>query len=111
MRLALVCVGKLKAGPERLLFDRYFKRLADGAAGIPGFRLAHPVEANGVFGVLRREQVSVLQRDWNFHVWADEGGEECVVRWMTAFDTPPEDVDAFVAAIRATAPLPSEPGR
>ena len=33
MRLALVCVGKLKAGPERLLFDRYFKRLADGARG------------------------------------------------------------------------------
>ena len=33
MRLALVCVGKLKAGPERLLFDRYFKRLSDGARG------------------------------------------------------------------------------
>ena len=33
MRLALVCVGKLKAGPERLLFDRYFKRLTDGARG------------------------------------------------------------------------------
>jgi 23S rRNA (pseudouridine1915-N3)-methyltransferase len=33
MRLALVCVGKLKAGPERLLFDRYFKRLAEGARG------------------------------------------------------------------------------
>ena len=33
MRLALVCVGKLKAGPERLLFDRYFKRLTEGARG------------------------------------------------------------------------------
>ena len=33
MRLALVCVGKLKAGPERLLFDRYMKRLAEGARG------------------------------------------------------------------------------
>jgi 23S rRNA (pseudouridine1915-N3)-methyltransferase len=33
MRLALVCVGKLKAGPERLLFDRYLKRLAEGARG------------------------------------------------------------------------------
>jgi 23S rRNA (pseudouridine1915-N3)-methyltransferase len=31
MRLALVCVGKLKAGPERLLFDRYFKRLTESA--------------------------------------------------------------------------------
>ena len=37
MRLALVCVGKLKAGPERLLFDRYFKRMTEGArgAGLP----------------------------------------------------------------------------
>src|SRR5580700_2731107 len=33
MRLALVCVGKLKAGPERLLFDRYFERLAQSARG------------------------------------------------------------------------------
>jgi 23S rRNA (pseudouridine1915-N3)-methyltransferase len=33
MRLALVCVGKLKAGPERLLFDRYFRRLKEGARG------------------------------------------------------------------------------
>jgi 23S rRNA (pseudouridine1915-N3)-methyltransferase len=33
MRLALVCVGKLKAGPERLMFDRYLKRLKEGARG------------------------------------------------------------------------------
>jgi 23S rRNA (pseudouridine1915-N3)-methyltransferase len=41
MRLALVCVGKLKAGPERLLFDRYFKRLTEGArgAGLVGVEL------------------------------------------------------------------------
>ena len=29
MRLLLIGVGRLKAGPERELFDRYFKRLAD----------------------------------------------------------------------------------
>jgi 23S rRNA (pseudouridine1915-N3)-methyltransferase len=29
----VVCIGKLKAGPERLMFDRYFKRLAEGARG------------------------------------------------------------------------------
>jgi 23S rRNA (pseudouridine1915-N3)-methyltransferase len=33
VRLALVCVGKLKVGPERLLFDRYFERLEEGARG------------------------------------------------------------------------------
>jgi 23S rRNA (pseudouridine1915-N3)-methyltransferase len=41
VRLALVCVGKLKAGPERLLFERYFKRLTEGArsAGLAGVDL------------------------------------------------------------------------
>ncbi len=29
MRLALIGVGRLKSGPERELFDRYFKRLGD----------------------------------------------------------------------------------
>jgi 23S rRNA (pseudouridine1915-N3)-methyltransferase len=34
MRIALICVGRLKAGPERELFDRYFKRLSEGARGV-----------------------------------------------------------------------------
>jgi 23S rRNA (pseudouridine1915-N3)-methyltransferase len=34
VRLVVVCIGKLKAGPERLMFDRYFKRLAEGARGV-----------------------------------------------------------------------------
>ncbi len=34
MRLALVCVGRLKAGPERELFDRYFKRTSESARGV-----------------------------------------------------------------------------
>ncbi|MGD1016009.1 MAG: 23S rRNA (pseudouridine(1915)-N(3))-methyltransferase RlmH [Roseiarcus sp.] len=41
MRLALIGVGRLKSGPERELFDRYFKRLADLARsqGISGVDL------------------------------------------------------------------------
>jgi threonine aldolase len=78
------------------------RRLADG---VPGLRLAHPVQANGVFAVLGRDQAAALQQDWTFHVWEADGHDECVVRWMTAFDTTPADVDAFAAAIRATAPL------
>lgn len=39
MRLALIGVGKLKAGPERDLFERYFKRLSD---------LARPLGFQGV---------------------------------------------------------------
>ena len=34
MRIALICVGRLKAGPERELFDRYFKRLSQSARGV-----------------------------------------------------------------------------
>ena len=34
MRLVLICVGRLKAGPERELFARYFKRMADTARGV-----------------------------------------------------------------------------
>jgi 23S rRNA (pseudouridine1915-N3)-methyltransferase len=33
VRLTLICVGRLKAGPERLLFERYFKRMAECARG------------------------------------------------------------------------------
>jgi 23S rRNA (pseudouridine1915-N3)-methyltransferase len=38
VRLTLIGVGRLKSGPERELFDRYFKRLADLARtqGISG---------------------------------------------------------------------------
>ena len=34
MRIVLICVGRLKAGPERELFARYFKRLTDTARGV-----------------------------------------------------------------------------
>jgi threonine aldolase len=76
------------------------RRLADGISGIPGVRLYHPVEANGVFAVLDPALIESLQREWAFHVW-DERNH--VVRLMSAFDTTEADVDAFVAAIRAAA--------
>jgi len=41
VRLTLIGVGRLKSGPERELFDRYFKRLADlgRAQGVTGVEL------------------------------------------------------------------------
>jgi 23S rRNA (pseudouridine1915-N3)-methyltransferase len=41
LRLLLIGVGRLKAGPERELFERYFKRLADLArtSGVSGVDL------------------------------------------------------------------------
>jgi threonine aldolase len=79
------------------------RRLADGVSGLPGVRLTHPVQANAVFAVLAPDHAAALQQDWNFHVLARISERECIARWMTAFDTTPADVDAFVTAIQDTA--------
>jgi threonine aldolase len=77
------------------------RRLAAAVADIAGITVTHPVEANAVFAQLPAQQVSaLLSRGWFFHPW-DEGAS--IVRWMTAFDTSAEEVDAFAADIRATA--------
>ena len=76
------------------------RRLADGVSDVPGVRLHYPVESNGVFAALDPALVEPLQREWNFYVWEAAGH---VVRWMTAFDTTEDDIDAFVAGIRAAA--------
>lgn len=79
------------------------RRLADGVAAVPGVQLAHPVQANGVFVELPLPAVTALQQEYLFHVWdVAAGGEGRVqVRWMTAFDTSTEDVDAFVDTVAA----------
>jgi threonine aldolase len=74
------------------------ERLAGAVGDLPGVRITQPVEANAVFAILPPEATERLQRDWPFYVW-DEGTGE--VRWMTAWDTPPEDVDAFAADVRS----------
>jgi threonine aldolase len=79
------------------------RRLAAGIAGLPGVRLAYPMQGNGVFAEIPQRQADVLGRDWTFQVWAETPASRCVVRWMTAFDTTEEDVDMLVAAVRATA--------
>jgi threonine aldolase len=73
------------------------RRLADGVRATAGVRITQPVEANAVFAILDPAVTARLQQDWPFYVWDEDTGE---VRWMAAWDTPPEDVDAFAAAVR-----------
>src|SRR4051794_11673532 len=73
-------------------------RLADGVRGARGLRITQPVDANVVFAILDPAATERLQRDWPFYVWDDGTGE---VRWMASWDTDPDDVDAFAAAVRA----------
>jgi Threonine aldolase len=72
------------------------RRLADGIAGLPNISLRWPVQSNAVFAALPHEAIRELQTRYTFHVWDHTEG---VVRWMTAFDTTPESVDAFIADI------------
>ncbi len=75
-------------------------RLADGLADMPGVTIRYPVQSNAVFAALNPERIKALQQEWTFYTW-DES--ENVVRWMTAFDTTEEDVEAFLESIRASA--------
>ncbi|PKO69902.1 MAG: threonine aldolase [Betaproteobacteria bacterium HGW-Betaproteobacteria-14] len=70
------------------------QRLATGLAGIPGARLLFPVEANGVFVALPDAvQQGLRERGWRFYTFIAAGG----ARFMCAWDTQPESVDALLA--------------
>ena len=68
------------------------RRLAAAVQDLPGVELTQPVQANAVFAKLDPAVTARLQERWPFYVWDERTGE---VRWMCAWDTTPEDVDAF----------------
>jgi threonine aldolase len=86
------------------------KRLAASLDGLPGVRLAYPVESNGVFTELAQDHAARLQQDWSFEVWSRSADGSCVVRWMTAFDTSDADVDVLAASIGVTAGATADGG-
>lgn len=73
-------------------------RLAGAVRGVPGLQLTQPVEANAVFAILPEAAIPRLRERYPFYV-VDERRRE--VRWMTAWDTTEEDVDAFARAVAA----------
>jgi threonine aldolase len=72
------------------------RRLGEAVEGLEGVTLTQAVQANGVFAILPEGAAERLQEDFHFYVW-DERTRE--VRWMCAWDTREEDVDAFAEAI------------
>jgi threonine aldolase len=82
-------------------------RLARAVRDVPGVRITQEVQSNGVFAVLPPAATEALQRDWHFYIW-DEATSE--VRWMCSWDTTPDEIDAFAAAIRGACAVPSGPG-
>jgi threonine aldolase len=79
--------------------NRMATRLAEGLAPLPGARLLHPVEANELFVELPDPVIRGLFADgFQFYRWDNE--TSVVVRLVTAFDTTPAAVEAFLAAAR-----------
>ena len=76
--------------------NRMAQRLYQLVHGVPGVEVTQRVQANAVFARIPRDAITPLQDHFSFLVWNERTSE---VRWMTAFDTTPEDVDAFAAAI------------
>lgn len=65
-------------------------------------RITRPVEANAVFATLPRATADRLRERARFYDWAPgESPDRVEARWMCSWDTPPEAVDAFVAALAA----------
>lgn len=76
-------------------------RMAKGLAGVPGFRIPNPVQANEVFAVMPRGAYERLQAAGaTFYEWAAEsvplGAEEVFTRFVLSFATPEEDVERFL---------------
>ncbi len=75
------------------------QRLAGAVAAIPGVAITQNVQANAIFAVIARRHIAALQERFFFYEWNEAIDE---VRWMTAWDTTPDDVDAFADHVRRT---------
>ena len=72
------------------------RRLAAAIEKLPGVKLIAPVEANGVFVDLPAAAIDAVRANgWRFYNFVGVTG----VRFMCAWDTPPELVDRFAADI------------
>jgi threonine aldolase len=72
-------------------------RLRAALEGVPGLAFSHPTEANAIFAELDLAAADRVRERYRFYDW-DRAKRQ--VRWMCAFDTTEQDVDAFVAAVR-----------
>ncbi|MFC7966166.1 threonine aldolase family protein [Streptomyces cinereoruber] len=73
------------------------QRLAAGVRALGGVEILYPVQANAVFARLPHEVSRRLQERFRFYFWDEAAGD---VRWMCAFDTTEDDVDAFLQALK-----------
>jgi threonine aldolase len=68
--------------------------IADGI--LNGLAFTQDSQANAIFATLPTEIADRIRERVRFYDWDRARGE---VRWMTAWDTTPEDVDRFAAIV------------
>lgn len=79
------------------------RQLASALEIVPGVRVAYPVQSNGVFTEMSRELADRLLQDWSVQTWSEAPDGSVILRWMTAFDTPEEDIMELASAISTAA--------
>lgn len=93
---------------EALLSDDLWRRNAEHAnrmarllalelGKISQITITQRVEANGVFAIVPKKYVPLLQKSYFFYVWNEQTSE---VRFMTSFDTTEQDIKDFVALVK-----------
>jgi threonine aldolase len=76
------------------------QRLYAALADVPGVSVLHPAQANSVFATISPQAAAAMRTaGWRFYQFIGSGG----CRFMCAWDTTPEAVDAFAADLRAVA--------
>ena len=78
--------------------NRMAQLLSSKVSDIAGVNVLFPTQANGVFAEIPTPCVVPLQEEFHFYCF-DLTGPTSQVRWMAAFDTTEDDVEAFAAAI------------
>lgn len=73
------------------------KLLYDKVSNIDGVKVTQQVQANGVFAIIPKKLIPMLQKEYFFYMWDDHTGE---VRWMCSFDTTHEDINEFAEILR-----------
>lgn len=79
--------------------NRMAQKLATELAKVPQIRITQKVESNGVFALVPKRYVPILQKQYFFYVWNEETSE---VRFMTSFDTREDDIKDFVSLVKRT---------
>jgi len=73
--------------------------LAEELGKIPQIAVTQKVEANGVFALVPKRYVPLLQKKYFFYIWNEETSE---VRLMTSFDTTEDDIADFISLVKKT---------